>query len=253
VKHILSQGNREVIEQFASSNALLAFDYDGTLAPIVDDPDRAFMRPTTRKLLAQAARLYPTIVISGRAQDDALRRLRGVGVFEVVGNHGLEPWHGSDALIAKVRGWLAGLEQHLAGLEGVLIEDKISSLAIHYRHSREKKKARAAILRATALLDHVRIIGGKQVVNVLPGGAPHKGAALERERERLCCDTAIYVGDDETDEDVFSLDQPDRLLTIRVGTRRASAARYYIPRQAAIDELLRALIDLRRSLLSRTT
>lgn len=246
MKNILSQASREVIEQFAWSNALLAFDYDGTLAPIVEDPDRAFMRPPTRQLLEQAARLYRTIVISGRAQDDALRRLRGVGVYEVVGNHGLEPWHGTHALIQKVRAWLGVLKDHLGGHKGVHIEDKIFSLAIHYRQSREKKKARAAILRGTGLLGPVRIIGGKQVVNVLPEGAPHKGVALERERERLGCDTAIYVGDDETDEDVFALDQPGRLLTIRVGAKRASAASYYLRGQEAMDDLLRILIDLRR-------
>ena len=92
----------------------------------------------------------------------------------------------------------------------------------------------------------MRVIGGTQVVNILPKGAPHKGIALERERDRLRCETAIYVGDDETDEDVFGLDQPGRLLTIRVGARAGSAASYFIRRQADVDELLRALIGARR-------
>lgn len=246
MRNILAQVNREVLEQFAWSNVLLAFDYDGTLAPIVEDPDRAFMRATTRMLLAEAARLYPTIVISGRAQDDALKRLRGVGVHEVVGNHGLEPWHGSSELMETVQRWQRVLDAHLAPFKGVHIEDKIYSLAVHYRRSREKKKARAAVLQAVSLLGDVRIVGGKQVVNVLPHGAPHKGIALERERERLHCDTAIYVGDDETDEDVFALDQPGRLLTIRVGAKRASAASYFVQGQSSMDELLSALVELRR-------
>lgn len=246
MRNILAQVNREVLEQFAWSNVLLAFDYDGTLAPIVEDPDRAFMRATTRMLLAEAARLYPTIVISGRAQDDALKRLRGVGIHEAVGNHGLEPWHGSSELMETVQRWQRVLDAHLAPLKGVHIEDKIYSLAVHYRRSREKKKARAAVLQAVSLLGDVRIVGGKQVVNVLPHGAPHKGIALERERERLHCDTAIYVGDDETDEDVFALDQPGRLLTIRVGAKRASAASYFVQGQSSMDELLSALVELRR-------
>ena len=54
------------------------------------------------------------------------------------------------------------------------------------------------------------------------------------------------MGDDETDEDVFTLDQPGRLLTIRVGPKRSSAARYYIANQPAIDDLLRVLLELRR-------
>lgn len=246
MKNILSHAHRQVLEEFAWSNVVLAFDFDGTLAPIVDDPKQAFMRSDTRELLAQAARLYPTIVISGRAQDDALRRLRGVGVYAVVGNHGLEPWRGNERVIETSRRWLQVLERKLASFKGVHIEDKIFSLAVHYRHSREKKKARAAVLAAATGLEGVRIIGGKQVVNILPEGAPHKGIALERERDRLRCDTAIYVGDDETDEDVFALDQPGRLLTVRIGAKRSSAAAYYISRQQDMDDLLRSMISLRR-------
>lgn len=247
MKHILSRGNREVLQQFAWSNVLLAFDYDGTLAPIVSDPKKAIMRDTTRGLLKELAKRYPCIVISGRAQADALQRLRGVGIFEVVGNHGLEPWASTDRFMNEVQRWLPTLEKRLAPFAGVRIEDKVFSLAVHYRQSREKKKARAAILRAAASLGNVRVIGGKQVVNLLPQGAPHKGIALERERARLQCDTAIYVGDDETDEDVFILDQPGRLLTIRVGTNRKSLATYHIRSQAEIDALLRALLVLRNN------
>jgi trehalose 6-phosphate phosphatase len=116
---------------------------------------------------------------------------------------------------------------------------------VHYRGSRHKKLARAAILQAAAKLGEVRLIPGKQVVNILPPNAPHKGMALEAERVRLHCDTVIYVGDDETDEDVFMLDQPGRLLTIRVGLSKKSAASYYLKRQNEIDVFLELLISLR--------
>jgi len=245
--NILSQGNRAILQEFVCSNVLLAFDYDGTLAPIVTDPERARMRARTRDLLWELTRLYPVVVISGRAQSDALKKLRGVGVDEVIGNHGMEPWHASSHYIAEVQRWRPLLDAVIATFKGVVIEDKIYTVAIHYRLSREKKKARAAILKAAAELGHVRIIGGKQVVNILPKGAPHKGVALERARERLHCDTAIYVGDDETDEDVFALDQPGRLLTIRVGKRHDSAATYHLANQVAIDDFLAALVGYRRS------
>ncbi|HEU4427521.1 MAG TPA: trehalose-phosphatase [Myxococcota bacterium] len=235
-----------MLEQFSWSNAVLAFDYDGTLAPIVADPARAEMRGRTRELLDVLTGLYPVLVISGRAQDDVRRLLRGVPVDQIVGNHGVEPSHGSPRLAAEVRRWLPVLERRFADLKGVTIEQKVFSLAVHYRSSREKKKARVAIARTAAELGEVRVIGGKQVVNLLPLAAPHKGIALERERDRLRCDTAIFVGDDKTDEDVFALDRPGRLLGIRVGRSRASAAAYYIPGQRAIDALLKALVDLRR-------
>jgi trehalose 6-phosphate phosphatase len=245
MKDILSQSNREILQQYAWSNLLLAFDYDGTLAPIVSNPARAAMRDSTRRLLAEVATRYPCIVVSGRAQRDASRWLRGIPLRQVIGNHGVEPWQATPPLMAEVRRWTPLLRRRLAGLKGVWIEDKTFSVALHYRQSREKKKARAAILEAAADLGPARLIGGKLVINILPEGAPHKGMALLRERDRLRCDTALYLGDDVTDEDVFGLDEPGRLLAIRVGPKRASTASYFVRSQAAVDELLDVLLELR--------
>lgn len=245
MRDILSRAGREVLQQFAWSNVLLAFDYDGTLAPIVRDPDKAAMRAPTRRLLGEVAARYPCIVVSGRAQPDAQRWLRGIRLQEVIGNHGIEPWQATRPMEREVKRWVPLLVHRLSPFKGVCIEDKTFSVAVHYRRSREKKRVRAAILEAAAALGPIRVIGGKQVVNILPEGAPHKGMALEKERDRLSHDTAIYVGDDETDEDVFGLDQPGRLLTIRVGPKRGSQASYYVKSQAAVDELLGALVTLR--------
>lgn len=89
--NILAQRNRPVLAGFASSNVLLAFDYDGTLAPIVAEPERARMRDRTRRLLADVARCYPCVVISGRRLDDVTRRLGRIPVWYVFGNFGHEP------------------------------------------------------------------------------------------------------------------------------------------------------------------
>jgi trehalose 6-phosphate phosphatase len=199
----------------------------------------------TGGLLRQGPRLYPCVVISGRAHADVQARLCGAGLAEVIGNHGVEPWASTTRFIKQVAGWQAGLRRTLSSFRGVVIENKALSVAIHYRQSREKKKARLAILAAVRGLKNVRVIGGKQVVNVLPVGAPHKGIALERARAAHRCDTAIFVGDDETDEDVFTLDQPGQLITIRVGSSRKSAATYCLRNQHQIDDLLRELVRAR--------
>jgi trehalose 6-phosphate phosphatase len=245
MRDLLAEANREVLEQYACSRTLLALDFDGTLAPIVDDPRRAAMRPSTRRLLRQAARAYPCVILSGRARADVARRVGGASVEAVIGNHGMEHGRLPAGAGRTVRLWTRRLEGELGGLPGVAIEDKGASLAVHYRASRQKKRARARILEAAQRLGDVRLIGGKDVVNVLPAGAPHKGLALERARARFGCDTAIYVGDDDTDEDVFSLDQPGRLLAIRVGRRAASAAAYYLRSQRDVDRVLRRLVSLR--------
>jgi trehalose 6-phosphate phosphatase len=249
VRHVLSPPGRGALRRWASADALLAFDYDGTLAPIVHEPMRAWMRARTRRLLRRLTRLCPCVVISGRARADVLRRVRGLGVREVIGNHGIEA--DGAAALPEVRRWIPLLEQRLGRLQGVTIEDKGLSLAVHYRRSRAKRAARARILAAAAGLGDVRLVAGKQVLDVLPPGAPDKGLALERVRARLGCETAVYVGDDETDEDVFALARSRRLLGIRVGPRRGSAAAYYIRTQAEIDLLLDRLLTLRTSLPTR--
>jgi trehalose 6-phosphate phosphatase len=246
VKNILSSAGLRRLDQYARSNVLLAFDFDGTLAPIVSVPERARMRSPTARLMKELARLYPCAVLSGRAREDVRRRMAGVSLAAVVGNHGAEPTGGSRELLRTARRWQPILRRELAGLPGVRIENKAFSTSIHYRRSPEKARAKAAVLAAVDRLQGVRIVGGKLVVNVLPKGAPHKGLALERERRRLGCETAMYVGDDETDEDVFALSRPDRLLGVRVGRRSGSAARYFVPAQRDVDRLLKALIRSRR-------
>ena len=72
-----------------------------------------------------------------------------------------------------------------------------------------------------------------------------KGVALQRARRVLACDTAIYVGDDATDEDAFASAPPEQLLAIRVGASRASRARFYLHSQAEIDRFLQALLNAR--------
>jgi trehalose 6-phosphate phosphatase len=248
MKHILSAANVELLAQLAASRVLLAFDFDGTLAPIVSAREVAGMRARTRKLLQQVCEVYPCAVISGRSRADVLERVSNVRVKYVAGNHGLEPGRNLASFERVVRVVTPKLTRALADHRGVEIEDKQYSLTVHYRKSRQKQKARAAIEAAVrALAEPMRIIGGKLVVNVVPAGAPHKGDALEALRAKAGADTALYVGDDITDEDVFELNQPGRLLSIRVGQTRRSAAEYYLRDQGEIDRLLSKLYELRAS------
>ena len=231
--------------EFAHSNVLLAFDFDGTLAPIVQDPARARMRPRTRRLLGAVARRYPCVVISGRARHDVLKRVGSVPVWQVSGNHGLEPWAQNPAYPTQVQDWVRRLRRDLASHPGVVVEDKTYSVTVHYRRARYRQRALAAIKHATKSLHNARLLGGKDAVSLIPHGAPNKGVALERARRLLACDTAIYVGDDETDEDAFSARHAEGLLGIRIGLRGSSSAHYGLRTQEEMDDLLQLLLDLR--------
>jgi trehalose 6-phosphate phosphatase len=144
-----------------------------------------------------------------------------------------------------VQTWVVHLEQQLGACPGVQVENKRYSVAVHYRRSNQPRQALAAIKQAVRQLRGYRLIGGDRTVNLVPKGAPHKGVALERARRLLVCDTAIYVGDDDTDEDAFKAGRSDRLLAIRIGMNRRSRARYCLKRQALIDDFLQALLSLR--------
>jgi trehalose-6-phosphatase len=78
----------------------------------------------------------------------------------------------------------------------------------------------------------------------LPPDAPGKGYALEKLRKKLRVERAVYVGDDLTDEDVFSSKQPG-LLRVRVGRSQSSAAGYFLRDQRDIDRFLKRLLLLR--------
>jgi trehalose 6-phosphate phosphatase len=244
MRYLFGPVGRSALRRIAHSKPLLAFDYDGTLAPIVDEPADAHMRPVTRELLTRLAARSVCVIVSGRARRDLLSRLAGVGVAEAIGNHGIEPWKTSVRAARAVRTWRRQLERQLARLEGVVIEDKSYSIAVHYRQARDKQRARAAVRDAATSLDGARLIAGKRSVSIVPEFAPNKGMAVEEACTRFGCHAAVFVGDDTTDEDVFAIDSRGRLLTIRVRRRQDSAASYYIRNQGEIDRLLACLLAL---------
>lgn len=249
MSYLLSDECRGILEHFAWSNGAVVLDYDGTLAPLGDEPNQARMRPETRRLLDELCLLYPVAVLSGRALNDVLQMLDGASVHCVVGNHGAE-WsdlHTVDhGLARRLDGWRLALRDHLSSLPGVMIEDKRLSLTIHYRQAPDGIAAERAIRKAIAPLAGVRVLGGNRVINLIPEGAPHKGVALERLLSMLACEVALYAGDDDTDEDVFALERRDRVLAVRVGASAESKASYFLRGQDEIDALLATLVELRR-------
>lgn len=241
---MLAAEHRSPLTAYALSNVLLAFDYDGCLAPIAATPARARMRRATRRLLADVAALYPCVVISGRALEDIARRLAGIPVWHVFGNHGLESESGRGRPVDQTRAWVRRLTNALSGHAGVVIEDKGFSVTVHYRGASDRPAAVAAIDAAVQGLPGARIMGGEEAVNLLPFGGADKGVAVRDALRLFACETCIYVGDDETDEDAFAAAR-DRVLGIRIGGAASSNARYHLESQGYIDVLLLRLIQLR--------
>ncbi len=242
---LLAARHRRVLAGLSPRRALLAFDFDGTLAPIVADRDRARLGPRTRRRLEALARRFLCVVVSGRSRADLARRCAGIRLAALVGNHGAEgPWSRGDAAARRaVSRWREELRRRLRGAQGVEIEDKGLSLAVHFRRARSRPAATRAIRSALRSLAGARTAAGKLVVDVLPAGAPGKGRAIARLRRLLRREAVLYVGDDTTDEDVFASGLPG-LVSVRIGPRRRSKARYFLRSRSEVDELLAALARL---------
>jgi trehalose 6-phosphate phosphatase len=250
---LLSTEGQLALRAFITPATLFAFDLDGTLAPIVDDPTTVQTPQPVREALQQLGELAVTAVITGRSCSDALPRL-GFEPRYLVGNHGNEGLPGVDtqdrSQAALVHQWQRQLQQ-LLGPESwaaLYVELKNSSLSLHYRHAPQREAVHAQLLDAIERLTPApRRVGGKFVENLLPPEAPHKGEALLRLMEHGAYPNALFIGDDVTDEDVFALNDP-RIFSIRVGTQCPTAAAYYLHDQDAMTQALELMVaSLRRN------
>ena len=126
---------------------------------------------------------------------------------------------------------------------GIRLEDKRYSLSVHYRHGAQPGARPSSGCRALfeTLSPPPRVVAGKYVFSLMPQDAAHKGSALEELMQQAGAGTAIYVGDDVTDEDVFRLRRPD-VLTVRIEPHPDTAAEFYLPAMPDIVRLLDELV-----------
>ncbi|MDZ7631748.1 MAG: trehalose-phosphatase [Gemmatimonadaceae bacterium] len=242
-RNILAARNVERLRSIAERGALLAFDFDGTLAPMSTDPDANRMREESIELLRNLAHAAPVAVVTGRSVRDMAPRVEGVPLLAVIGNHGAEPSPYARRAVREVRAWMPQLVQVVASLPGVVLEDKGMSVSVHHWHSPDPHAAIAAIeALVPALPKPARVIHGIGIVNLVPEGAPDKGDAVATLMAAHGLPAALFVGDELTDEPAFRFTAASPNLGVRVGRWRESAATFHIPSQADIDALLTELL-----------
>jgi trehalose-phosphatase len=232
---------------------LLASDYDGTLAPIVADPDKAKPLPEAVRALRALAELPDTTaaVISGRSLHDLATLSRLPAEIHLVGSHGSEFDVGLVyALSEDARGLLDQLRTELQSLTSIApgswLELKPASVAVHLRRAEQLRAKRlvAAVRSGPANWDGVWMTEGKAIVElaVIP---TDKGAALERLRHQVGATAAVVVGDDVTDESAFArLTGPD--VAIRVGDGE-TIADHRVADPASVAALLAFLVEERQA------
>jgi trehalose-phosphatase len=230
----------------------VGLDFDGTLAEIAATPAQASLSAQTRRLLRLLCLRPDTriAILSGRSLRDVRRLVRFRGIY-YAGNHGLEirgpgiRWSHPQARAAGRALWRS-LESGLRKFPGAFIEDKRLGAAVHYRgvaprHLRRLKEGIRNWLRGPG--DGFRMLDGKKTFDLRPALSWDKGRALELIRKRLKGRpgwTAVFVGDDATDEEAFRTIGP-RALTVRVGRIKTTAADFVLPRRQWVDRLLEIL------------
>lgn len=259
--HLLSPPGIEALARITRQNTLLAFDFDGTLAPIVADPASARMSAATSHVLSMMCEYATVAVISGRGAADVRARVPAE-IPIALGNHGIDGWGDSgvelDAAVdlehlrSLCASWQSQLEEAFAktGLpgRGIVLENKGATLAVHYRLARNRDDTAARLFELIGALQPApRVLSGKFVYDLLAIDAMDKGTAIERLAERVRADSVLFVGDDEPDEAIFRA-APPSWVTVRVDRARDTAARFYLRNQTEVTVLLHRLMREYRSL-----
>jgi trehalose 6-phosphate phosphatase len=192
--------------------AALFFDVDGTLAPIVADPEDARVPDTTRSELRRLASRYALVAcVSGRTGEVA-RSIVGVPELTYVGEHGLELDPEAEAWRERIRSFGAAAPWP--------VEEKPLSAAFHYRTAADREAARRTLeqVEADARAQGFRTRWGRLVLEVLPPIDASKRTAVKHLLAQNGARRALYAGDDTTDLDAFAA-----LDGLEVGVRVAIA------------------------------
>lgn len=246
---IFSRAGQKKFIEFLTNfpDALLAFDFDGTLAPIVEKPEDAVMDAETFNKLERLAGLHTVVILTGRSVDDVRARLPA-GIFRVIGSHGLEGHPDiTDEFLSQAKSiasnWRRDLGHLLEDLHRVWIEDKSYSLAIHFRMRASSHDLPQKILDKCAQISpSPEIILGKNVINLIPHGMPNKLGALLALMQELHSRKAFFIGDDVTDEFVFAA-KNENIFSVKVGHKSPLSAEHFIRHQKDIGRLLDCLLE----------
>lgn len=204
---------------------LVCCDYDGTLAPIVADPDSAFPLPEAPDTLVRIGSCpgVSVAVVSGRAVKDLKRLSNFDQAIALVGSHGAEfdegvfPGLGEQEL-ALLEELQRIAREITAGVTGAAIEEKPVSVAVHVRRA-SRADAERVMSRVTDELltkKQIFVTRGKEVVEISVLHAD-KGEAVAALKSQLRAGAVLFVGDDVTDERAFAKLGPSD-VGIKVGS-----------------------------------
>ncbi|MCY1072871.1 trehalose-phosphatase [Archangium lansingense] len=247
----------ELSRRLEGRRVALFLDYDGTLTPIVPNPEDARLSEAMRTTLVALARHYPVAIVSGRDLP-VLKGFVGLeGVF-YAGSHGFDiegpggrsfQLEEGKALLPELDAAERELAAGFAGIPGARLERKRFSVAVHWRHVEEVRAAEVERVVDAVLARHPRLRkgGGKKVFEVQPALDWHKGRAVHWLLRALGLEGGdvlpVFLGDDLTDEDAFQVLEGRGLgLVVRGEEVRPTAADFALRDVEEVRQFLERLI-----------
>lgn len=218
----------QIIAASKGKQIVMFLDYDGTLSPIVDDPDRAFMSKKMRKTVRKLAQCFPTAIVTGRCRDKVYKFVKLAELY-YAGSHGMDikgPEKGSkhmkvneSVLCQPASEFLPMIDEvykllveKTKSTPGAKVENNKFCLSVHFRCVDEKKWSELAQQVRSVVKEYpkLRLTQGRKVLEIRPTIKWDKGKALEFLLESLgfanCKDVfPVYIGDDRSDEDAFKI------------------------------------------------
>jgi len=246
MKYLLACWDVVAVRIREAKHILLLTDYDGTLTPIVEKPELAYLSPEVRECLQGLAK-NPRLtlgIISGRTLEDLQQR---VGINDIIyaANHGLEIERpgisfinpAAKQAIPLLRSLCQDISKAIADIKGARIDDKGLTLSLHYRlvdESRldELNKIFTEIVKPSLSSDKIRITPSKKAYDIRPAVDWDKGKAVEFIAQKLTGEDKLlmlFLGDDVTDYDGFRTVDMNGGISIFVGDASAKPpAQYFL-------------------------
>jgi trehalose 6-phosphate phosphatase len=247
----------DIIKRIQYKRLVVFLDYDGTLTPIVNRPDRALLSAKMRQIIVDLAGYCPVMIISGRDRADVQQLVQLDGVF-YAGSHGFDITgpHGYQMICERGKDFLPifdrveqELQLRLARIEGALVERKKFSIAVHIRGVAQDDEGIVEAIVNDVLVRYpdLRKGYGKKVFELQPRLDWHKGKAMLWLLQALKLDEfetlPLYIGDDLTDEDAFQMLTERGLGIVVEAGARLTAATYVLKHPGEVQAFLRHLIS----------